>query len=131
MGTVGGRVNKPHWRNSFGRWSEWKYPTDALSYRGWPNEAGCTPTVCWAKAAGCPRLVDSDAALYETDEVPTLGLVGCSGDEGGRHCEHLVNAVLEEIAMGRKPAFKTWAEFEQVMIHRFKPLMQLEEARKI
>ena len=33
-----------------------------------------------------------------------------------------VNAVLEEIATGCKPAFRTWGEFEQVMIHRFKPL---------
>ena len=41
-----------------------------------------------------------------------------------------VNAVLEEVATGRRPAFQTWGEFEHVMIHRFEPLTQVEEARK-
>ena len=41
-----------------------------------------------------------------------------------------VNAVLEEVATGHRPAFQTWGEFEHVMIHRFKPLTQVEEARK-
>ena len=41
-----------------------------------------------------------------------------------------VNAVLEEVATGRRPAFQTWGEFENVMIHRFEPLTQVEEARK-
>ena len=41
-----------------------------------------------------------------------------------------VNAVLQDVAAGRRAAFLTWRQFTQVMIHRFKPVMETEEARK-
>ena len=41
-----------------------------------------------------------------------------------------VNAVLQEVATGHRPTFATWKEFQKAMIHRFKPLTEVEEARK-
>ena len=41
-----------------------------------------------------------------------------------------VDAVLQDVAAGRRPAFATWNEFEQAMIHRFEPVTENEEARK-
>ena len=41
-----------------------------------------------------------------------------------------VNAVLQDVAAGRKAAFLTWRQFTQAMIHRFKLVTEMEEARK-
>ena len=41
-----------------------------------------------------------------------------------------VNAVLQDVAAGRRAAFLTWRQFTQAMIHRFEPVTETEEARK-
>ena len=50
-------------------------------------------------------MVDSDVALHEIDEVPTLGLVGCSGDEGGRRCKYLGQCGLGGSSDGPQTSF--------------------------
>ena len=39
-----------------------------------------------------------------------------------------VNVVLQNVAVGHRPAFLTWRPFMQAMIHRFEPMTELEEA---
>ena len=41
-----------------------------------------------------------------------------------------VNAVLQEISEGRRPFFRTWAQFRDAMVQRFEPVTKVEEARK-
>ena len=41
-----------------------------------------------------------------------------------------VNTVLQDVAVGRKAPFLTWRSFTQAMIHRFEPVIEVEEARK-
>ena len=41
-----------------------------------------------------------------------------------------VNAVLQEISEGCRPVFRTWAQFRDAMVQRFKPVTEVEEARK-
>ena len=41
-----------------------------------------------------------------------------------------VNAVLQEVADGRRQAFKTWGQFKVVMIHRFESITKTEDARR-
>ena len=41
-----------------------------------------------------------------------------------------VNAVLQEISEGRRPVFRTWAQFRDAMVQRFEPVTEVEEARK-
>ena len=41
-----------------------------------------------------------------------------------------VNAVLQEISEGRRPIFRTWAQFRDAMVQRFEPVTEVEEARK-
>ena len=41
-----------------------------------------------------------------------------------------VNAVLQDVAAGRRAAFLTWRQFMQAMIHRFEPVTEMEEAWK-
>ena len=41
-----------------------------------------------------------------------------------------VNAVLQDVAAGRRAAFLTWRQFTQAMIHRFEPVTETKEARK-
>ena len=40
-----------------------------------------------------------------------------------------VNAVLQDVAAGRKVAFLTCYNFTQAMIHRFEPMTEDEEAQ--
>ena len=41
-----------------------------------------------------------------------------------------VNAVLQDVAAGHREAFLMWRQFKQAMVHRFEPVMEIEEARK-
>ena len=41
-----------------------------------------------------------------------------------------VNAVLQDVAAGRRAAFLKWRQFMQAMVHWFEPVMETEEARK-
>ena len=41
-----------------------------------------------------------------------------------------VNAVLQNVAVGRRAAFLTWRQFTQAMIHWFELVTEMEEARK-
>ena len=41
-----------------------------------------------------------------------------------------VNTVLQEVAMHRKPEFRTWAQFKEAMTQRFEPVTEIEEAQK-
>ena len=41
-----------------------------------------------------------------------------------------VNAVLQDVATGRKAMFLTRRQFTQAMIHRFKPVTEIEETQK-
>ena len=41
-----------------------------------------------------------------------------------------VNAVLQDMAAGRRAAFLTWRQFTQAMIHQFEHVMEMEEAQK-
>ena len=41
-----------------------------------------------------------------------------------------VNAVLQEISEGRRPVFRTWAQFKDAMVQRFEPVTKVEEAHK-
>ena len=41
-----------------------------------------------------------------------------------------VNAVLQEISEGRRPVFRTWAQFRDAMVQRFEPVTEVEEAHK-
>ena len=41
-----------------------------------------------------------------------------------------VNAVLQDVAAGRRAAFLTWRQFTQAMVHRFEPVTETEEAQK-
>ena len=41
-----------------------------------------------------------------------------------------VNAVPQDISAGRKPVFRTWAQFKEAMVQRFEPVTEVEEARK-
>ena len=40
-----------------------------------------------------------------------------------------VNAVLQEISEGRRPVFRTWAQFRDAMVQRFEPVTEVEEAQ--
>ena len=40
-----------------------------------------------------------------------------------------VNAVLQDVAVGRRAAFLTWRQFTQAMIHWFEPVTETEEAK--
>ena len=39
-----------------------------------------------------------------------------------------VNAVLQDVAVGRKPVFCTWAQFREAMVQQFEPVTEVEEA---
>ena len=41
-----------------------------------------------------------------------------------------VNAVLQDVAVGRSPVFCTWAQFKEAMVQRFELVTEVEEARK-
>ena len=41
-----------------------------------------------------------------------------------------VNVVLQDISAGRRPIFRTWAQFKEAMVQRFKPVTEVEEVRK-
>ena len=41
-----------------------------------------------------------------------------------------MNAVLQDVAAGCRVAFLTWRQFMEAMVHRFKPVMKMEEAEK-
>ena len=41
-----------------------------------------------------------------------------------------VNAVLQEVADGRRQAFRTWGQFKVAMIHRFESITETEDARR-
>ena len=41
-----------------------------------------------------------------------------------------VTAVLQEIADGRRQAFRTWGQFKVAMIHRFESITETEDARR-
>ena len=41
-----------------------------------------------------------------------------------------VNVVLQDISAGRRPVFRTWAQFKEAMVQQFEPVTQVEEARK-
>ena len=41
-----------------------------------------------------------------------------------------VNAVLQDVAAGRKATFLTWRQFTQAMIHWFELVTKMEEAQK-
>ena len=41
-----------------------------------------------------------------------------------------VNAVLQEVANGRRQAFRTWGQFKVAMIHRFESITETEDARR-
>ena len=39
-----------------------------------------------------------------------------------------VNAVLQDVAEGRRLVFCTWAQFKDAMVQRFEPVTEVEEA---
>ena len=41
-----------------------------------------------------------------------------------------VNAVLQEVADGRRQAFRTWGQFKVAMVHRFESITETEDARR-
>ena len=41
-----------------------------------------------------------------------------------------VNAVVQDVSVGCKLVFCTWAQFRDAMVQRFKPVTEVEEARK-
>ena len=41
-----------------------------------------------------------------------------------------VNAVLQDISQGRRPVFRTWAQFRDAMVQRFEPVIEVKEACK-
>ena len=41
-----------------------------------------------------------------------------------------VNAVLQDVAAGRRAAFLMWRQFTQAMTHRFELVTETKEARK-
>ena len=41
-----------------------------------------------------------------------------------------VNAVLQEVADGRRQVFRTWGQFKLAMIHRFESITETEDARR-
>ena len=41
-----------------------------------------------------------------------------------------VNAMLQEVADGRRQAFKTWGQFKVAMIHRSESITETEDARR-
>ena len=38
-----------------------------------------------------------------------------------------VNAVLQDISGGRKPVFRTWAQFKEAMVQQFELVTEVEE----
>ena len=38
-----------------------------------------------------------------------------------------VNATLQDVATGRRLAFRTWAQFKEAMVQRFEPVTDVEE----
>ena len=38
--------------------------------------------------------------------------------------------MLQEVADGRRQAFKTWGQFKVAMIHRFESITEIEDARR-
>ena len=42
-----------------------------------------------------------------------------------------VNAVLQDVAVGHRPVFRTWAQFKEAMVQRFESVVEVEEARKL
>ena len=41
-----------------------------------------------------------------------------------------VNAALQDVATGRRPVFRTWAQFKDAMVQRFEPVTEGEEVQK-
>ena len=41
-----------------------------------------------------------------------------------------VNAVLQDVAVGHRLMFHTWAQFRDAMVQRFEPITEVEEAQK-
>ena len=41
-----------------------------------------------------------------------------------------MNAVLQDISAGRRPVFRTWAQFKEAMVQQFEPVTEVEEVRK-
>ena len=39
-----------------------------------------------------------------------------------------VNAVLQDISTGRRPVFRTWAQFKEAMVQWFEPATEVKEA---
>ena len=39
-----------------------------------------------------------------------------------------VNAVLQDVTVGRKPVFRTWAQFKEAMVQQFELVTEVEEA---
>ena len=40
------------------------------------------------------------------------------------------NAVLQDVALGCRPVFHTWAQFRDTIVQRFKRVTEVEEAQK-
>ena len=41
-----------------------------------------------------------------------------------------VNVVLQDMSEGRRPVFRTWAQFRDAMVHRFELVTEVEEVCK-
>ena len=41
-----------------------------------------------------------------------------------------VNKVLQDISAGRRPVFRTWAQFKEAMAQQFEPVIEVKEAQK-
>ena len=41
-----------------------------------------------------------------------------------------VNVVLQDVVEGHRPAFRTWAQFRDMMVQRFEPVTKVEEVCK-
>ena len=41
-----------------------------------------------------------------------------------------VNAVLQDVSAGRRPAFHMWAQFRDAMVQQFEPVTEVKEVQK-
>ena len=82
--------------------------------------------ILWQKATKGTSLDHPDGEVHYT---PTDSLDGVAMRVEGA-ASSWVNAVLQEISKGRRPVFRTWAQFRDAMVQRFELVTEVEEVRK-
>ena len=77
-----------------------------------------------------PSLVNLDGMLHATHELRPINWL----DVVAMHVEGIasrwVNVALQDVIVGCKPTFYTWAQFKEAVVQQLESVTQVEEALK-